>query len=855
MAKTAAVNNSAGIVTITAAVTVPPIITGTGSTPLAAAGSTTATPFAGVTIGDGNVNSPVNTLTITLSDATATLAVGASHPAGVTFTGSNGSYTLTGSAADITSELDALTLTVPSTLTGAVDGVEALTFSLSDASSAYTPAPTTATLTADLVAAPPTITGGSTTDILVGSTTEPFAGVTIADTNLNSPTDTLTITLSDANATLAVGASHPAGVTFTGGNGSYTLTGSAINITSELDALTLTAPSGLTGAVNGVEALSLSLSDVSSANAAAATTAAVTANITVPAAPVITGAGSTTSANAGSTTDMPFAGVTISDANPNSPTDTLTIQLSDANASLAESATYGGPLSLISDGHGEYTLGGTAAADTAANITAALDALTLTAPSTLTGAVNGVEVLTFSLSDTTSAYALPPTAATVTADILAPTFSKTFGYTGNIETFTVQNSGYYDIAADGAQGGVGFFNDGGLGAFASGAVYLQAGAQLEIVVGGAGQSGRSNGGGGGGSFVIETNSGSGAADVNEVIAGGGGGGSHVTDGNGGGGRTQGTGGAGGGGFGGFGGGGGVGGAAGHGSIGFGSYGAGGGGFTGGAIGQDGSVTGTTFAGGFGGSGGGGGFGGGGGGASIVAGGGGGGGYGGGGGGVRGGGGGGSFVNASAYDVAKTAAVNSGNGSVTITAVTFLTPSITGTGSTTDQPFAGVTIADSNLNPVDTLTITLSDANATLVIGASHPAGVTFTGGNGSYTLTGTAIDITSELDALTLTAPSGLTGAVNGVEALTLSLSDVSSANAAAVTTAAVTANITVPAITGAGSTTSANAGSTTDMPFAGVTISDANPNSPTDTLTIQLSDANASLAESATYGGPLSPH
>ena len=110
----------------------------------------------------------------------------------------------------------------------------------------------------------------------------------------------------------------------------------------------------------------------------------------------------------------------------------------------------------FSDGHGEYTLGGTAAADTAANITAALDALTLTAPSTLTGAVNGVEMLTFSLSDTTSAYALPPTAATVTADILAPTFSKTFGYTGNIETFTVQNSGYYDIAADGAQGGVGF---------------------------------------------------------------------------------------------------------------------------------------------------------------------------------------------------------------------------------------------------------------------------------------------------------------------------------------------------------------------------------------------------------------
>ncbi len=281
VAKTAAVNSSNGIVTITA-VTVPPIITG-GSTTLAAAGSTTDQPFAGVTISDVNVNSPTDTLTITLSDATATLVVGASHPAGVTFAGGNGSYTLTGSAANITSELDALTLTVPSTLTGAVNAIEALTFSLSDASSANAAAATT-TLTADLVAPhPPTITGGSTIDALPGSTTgNPFAGVTIGDTNLNSPTDTLTITLSDATATLAVGASHPAGVTFTGGNGSYTLTGSAANITSELDALTLTAPSTLTGAVNGVEALTFSLSDASSAYTPAPTTATLTADLGPP---------------------------------------------------------------------------------------------------------------------------------------------------------------------------------------------------------------------------------------------------------------------------------------------------------------------------------------------------------------------------------------------------------------------------------------------------------------------------------------------------------------------------------------------------------------------------------------------
>ena len=84
--------------------------------------------------------------------------------------------------------------------------------------------------------------------------------------------------------------------------------------------------------------------------------------------------------------------------------------------------------------------------------------------------------------------------------------TNTFGYTGHIVTVTVGTTGYYDIAADGAQGGSGGYSTaaGGLGAMASGQVYLQAGAKLEIVVGGAGAS-SSHGGGGGGSFVIETN--------------------------------------------------------------------------------------------------------------------------------------------------------------------------------------------------------------------------------------------------------------------------------------------------------------------------------------------------------------
>ncbi|MFO1027784.1 MAG: Hint domain-containing protein [Acetobacteraceae bacterium] len=261
---------------------------------------------------------------------------------------------------------------------------------------------------------------------------------------------------------------------------------------------------------------------------------------------------------------------------------------------------------------------------------------------------------------------------------ISDTGTTTFAFTGVIQMGTITTTGYYDIVADGAQGGSGVAQ-GGLGAMASGVLFLQAGAVLEFIVGGQGvrnSPGGGGGGGGGGSFVIEIYDGSNTVDVNEVIAGGGGGGGGnggqglpggdgqaiPTGGNGGvapfgAGGTNGQAGAGGGNVGGYGGG-------------------GGGGFTGGAAGipgHAGSTAGISFAGGggygIGGHSGVGGFGGGGGGTS-GGGGGGGGGYGGGGGGSNsnrgGGGGGGSFVNATATNVTQTAGSHGGNGLITIT---------------------------------------------------------------------------------------------------------------------------------------------------------------------------------------------
>ncbi len=108
-----------------------------------------------------------------------------------------------------------------------------------------------------------------------------------------------------------------------------------------------------------------------------------------------------------------------------------------------------------------------------------------------------------------------------------------FTYTGSLVTFTVPESGLYQILAFGAEGGSGIFcgatcfiGAGGRGAKIGGDFDLTAGETLQIAVGGAGTSGVDfrGGSGGGGSFVV------GPVDTPLVIAGGGGGGGAFLDG-------------------------------------------------------------------------------------------------------------------------------------------------------------------------------------------------------------------------------------------------------------------------------------------------------------------------------------
>jgi uncharacterized repeat protein (TIGR03803 family) len=236
------------------------------------------TPFKGVMIGDSTAGA-TDTLTITVGGAGGSLMDGSGFSS-LTSEG-NGVYSLSGTAAAISSELDALVFTP----NAAWPNTSATTtFTLSDVSSAGgAPAVDTTTTVIDKdivsttpppagqvvppnnlglsgdVTEPPTITGtiGSQTTTSEAPV-KPFAYVSVGDVNVGA-TDTLTITLGGTGGTLS-------GMGLNGGvGGVYSLSGTAAAISSELEALLFTP---LAGAPNTSSTTTFTLSDQSSADAA-----------------------------------------------------------------------------------------------------------------------------------------------------------------------------------------------------------------------------------------------------------------------------------------------------------------------------------------------------------------------------------------------------------------------------------------------------------------------------------------------------------------------------------------------------------------------------------------------------------
>ena len=117
-----------------------------------------------------------------------------------------------------------------------------------------------------------------------------------------------------------------------------------------------------------------------------------------------------------------------------------------------------------------------------------------------------------------------------------------YAYTGDVQTFTAPETGYYQLELWGAQGGNSILNSGGLGGYATGYIRLSEGDVLHVYVGQsggnssnyniAGSGGYNGGGNARASSLKSTGGGGGATDIryggtsysNRIIVAGGGGG-------------------------------------------------------------------------------------------------------------------------------------------------------------------------------------------------------------------------------------------------------------------------------------------------------------------------------------------
>ena len=138
------------------------------------------TPFSGVTLADPNAGA-TDTLTIALSGKGGTLS-----GSGLTKTGATTYSLATGTAAQVTALLDALTFTPAA---GAPHTQSTTGFTLSDASSAGTGTSNAGTSVMDTdPAVAPTLSGTHATATTSEASVTPFSGVTLADPNAGRPT-------------------------------------------------------------------------------------------------------------------------------------------------------------------------------------------------------------------------------------------------------------------------------------------------------------------------------------------------------------------------------------------------------------------------------------------------------------------------------------------------------------------------------------------------------------------------------------------------------------------------------------------------------------------------------------------
>ena len=338
------------------------------ATSIATTDETAVTPFASLSVADLNSGSPAETITVALSDS----ANGALYDPNSQTDGAvnaNGILTITGSAADVSSILDALVFTPTSHQVAPGDSV-VTTLNLTDVNSAGVTASAAATITATAVEDAPVINGAATGQIATDKASlQPFANVVISDPDVGA-NDTVTISVTGANGlpTDANGTLSGTGLTEISA-GVYTLVaGAPPSLTAELDELIFTpAAYQVTpgGTVTTGFTITVAQNELVTTNTATSIFATATND---PAVIAGTQAGQAVTDEAKLD---PFSGVTISDPDLGvTETAVITLTGSTGLATDADGTLSGSGLTKI--GVGVYSL----AAANPAGLTAELDGLT-----------------------------------------------------------------------------------------------------------------------------------------------------------------------------------------------------------------------------------------------------------------------------------------------------------------------------------------------------------------------------------------------------------------------------------------------------------------------------------------------
>ena len=251
-----------------------PVISGTAAKQ-AVTDAATIDPFFAATINDPKIGQ-TETVTVTLSNAASGTLLNLS---GGNFT--DGVYTVTGTAAQVTTALDGLVFQ-PTDHQVPPGQTVTTTFTIADTDTfGATATDSTTSVVATAVAVPIAIIGTQADQAATDrSTINPFADVTIADPNAGQ-TETVTLTLSTtANGT----PSNLGGFTATGTPGVYTDTNTASQVTQDLQGLVFT-PTFYPGVVGETATTGFTLADTDTAGVTATNS---TTSVIAAAVPIVT---------------------------------------------------------------------------------------------------------------------------------------------------------------------------------------------------------------------------------------------------------------------------------------------------------------------------------------------------------------------------------------------------------------------------------------------------------------------------------------------------------------------------------------------------------------------------------------